>query len=515
MIIICTKCSTHFNLDDSLVKKDGSKCRCSVCSHIFKAYPLSPEPESWQPEPGALEMQKTQPEQFVPHETEPEQFEPQEIEPEQFVPQETESESFDYNDPEPLQPDHKPEISEDFDFESDEDDDDLSETNSDIEMDNPYLEMDENDFEIDETDLEIDETDSGSDETDSKLDETDSDLDENGFDLDDDFSFEEDTFEMEEENGFQKDEVQENHLDIEDDDIKPEPIEDDPIYFDDNTPLDELELEAVDEDEPENEESIISPDPQEDKEAKPPVKTEKNLPENDNNLEEELKKDLPEKEIEEIALPPKKERKVIVKPKPFVSAKQKPVVSAKPKPIKKEKKSSFRTIIIILILIFLLAIGAYIASIMTGYKLPVIDQYIKKPIPEISEAKPIPNQKSVNGRFVTNSTAGTLFIITGRVENPSNIAYSHIEIRGALITKNKEEAKVKNSFCGNIITEEMLKTGNISDINTLLSLKEGAHKINVNIGPGANVPFMVVFSDLPEKLQNFTVKVAGFDKAIK
>ncbi|MBT6340646.1 MAG: DUF3426 domain-containing protein, partial [Desulfobacula sp.] len=164
--------------------------------------------------------------------------------------------------------------------------------------------------------------------------------------------------------------------------------------------------------------------------------------------------------------------------------------------------------------IFLLAIGGYIASVMTGYKLPVIDQFINKPMSEISEAKPIPNQKSVNGRFVTNSTTGTLFVITGRVENPSNIAYSHIEIRGALITKDKEEAKTKNAFCGNIITEEMLKTGNISDINTLLTVKEGAHKINVNVAPGASVPFMVVFSNLPEKLHNFTIKIAGFDKSI-
>ena len=205
-------------------------------------------------------------------------------------------------------------------------------------------------------------------------------------------------------------------------------------------------------------------------------------------------------------------------------------VTVKPKPTKKKKNFFFRMPVIILLLIFLLSIGGYIASVITGYKIPAIDHYIKKHIqgykipaidhyikkhiPEISEAKPIPNQKSVNGRFVTNSTAGNLFVLTGRIENPSNITYSHIEIRGALITTNKEEAKIKNVFCGNIITEDMLKTGNISDINTLLTLKEGAHKINVNVAPGASVPFMVVFSDLPEKLENFTVKVAGFDKAV-
>jgi hypothetical protein len=114
---------------------------------------------------------------------------------------------------------------------------------------------------------------------------------------------------------------------------------------------------------------------------------------------------------------------------------------------------------------------------------------------------------------VTNSTAGTLFVITGRVENPSNIAYSHIKVQGALITKGKVESKTKDAFCGNIITEEMLKTGNISDINKQIMVKEGNHNSNLNVKPGAGVPFMVVFSDLPEKLQNFTVKVVGSEPA--
>jgi predicted Zn finger-like uncharacterized protein len=39
MIIQCEKCRTKFNLDDSLLKREGSKVRCSLCTHIFVAYP--------------------------------------------------------------------------------------------------------------------------------------------------------------------------------------------------------------------------------------------------------------------------------------------------------------------------------------------------------------------------------------------------------------------------------------------------------------------------------------------
>ncbi|MBU0462499.1 MAG: zinc-ribbon domain-containing protein [Proteobacteria bacterium] len=469
MIITCNKCSTRFNLDDSLVKEGGSKCRCAVCNHILTAYPLSREPETvlpepWQPEP---EEQKTwQPE---PEESEPEQPDPEEPEPWQSEPEEAEPKAS-----EPWEIEQTPEEASDFDFESDLDDDDLFKGNSDLEMESLDLSSKDSDLEMEDLDL-------SSKDSDIEIDNPYLEFNENDLEIDDDFSFKENTFDMEEEILSQKSEVIENFEEFEDDDIKSKPIEDDPISFD---------------------------------EAESSVTPEKEITEDVESLEKETKTKigLPEEKANEVDPPPKKERKVIVKP--FVTAKPKPIVTAKPKPTKKKKKSFFRIPVIILLLVFLLAIGAYIASVMTGYKLPAIDQYIKKPIPEISEAKPIPNQKSVNGRFVTNSTAGTLFVITGRIENPSNISYSHIEIRGALITKNKEEAKIKNVFCGNIITEDMLKTGNISDINTLLTLKEGAHKINVNVAPGASVPFMVVFSDLPEKLENFTIKVAGFDKAI-
>jgi predicted Zn finger-like uncharacterized protein len=44
MIIKCEECGSEFNLDESLLKKEGSKLRCSVCKNIFTVFP--PEPEA-------------------------------------------------------------------------------------------------------------------------------------------------------------------------------------------------------------------------------------------------------------------------------------------------------------------------------------------------------------------------------------------------------------------------------------------------------------------------------------
>ena len=42
MVIQCESCRTEFNLDESLLKKEGTKVRCSRCRHVFTAYPPSP-----------------------------------------------------------------------------------------------------------------------------------------------------------------------------------------------------------------------------------------------------------------------------------------------------------------------------------------------------------------------------------------------------------------------------------------------------------------------------------------
>ncbi len=42
MVVQCESCQTEFNLDESMLKEEGTKVRCSRCRHVFKAYPPSP-----------------------------------------------------------------------------------------------------------------------------------------------------------------------------------------------------------------------------------------------------------------------------------------------------------------------------------------------------------------------------------------------------------------------------------------------------------------------------------------
>jgi predicted Zn finger-like uncharacterized protein len=176
--------------------------------------------------------------------------------------------------------------------------------------------------------------------------------------------------------------------------------------------------------------------------------------------------------------------------------------------------------VLVLLILFVTAAGGYVAATFLGYRLPFlpeiripfIQQYLpeKKPDP-VSYPDPIPDQKSVTGRFITNDSAGELFIITGKIENPAQIPYRLIQVKGTLFQKDKQPVMSRTAFCGNIIPEETLRTGSIDDLTAQLKNPGGAADINDNIQPGETVPFMLVFSDLPQNLENFTVEVVGFE----
>lgn len=490
MIITCKECSTRFNLDESLLKTGGSKVRCSSCKHVFTAFP---------PVPDTL---------FVPEE---------EIQPPLDPGLDLEIDDFLFEDPD-LEIDDSPktglekekagagaaDIEISFDSESE-----PIEFEEDLDFEGEELTFDEGDITFDEPFSEtpgkpgLEDFDSGE--------ITSPDL---------DISFEDDLDAglVFEETSPEKNLSQALEMETPDD---PDMIFQDITGEADPEKVLEDELEptlSMDEDTTE----ILDPEPEDlfssyDRVLEQDIEPEDNFQTPEGDEDTTLEQELPEEtQAEEISEEPEHWRESPLIDKSDLEDAE----SDLSPPQQRKRKSGLGAPIIILILLFLLVAGAYIASLMLGYqvpylsdvKIPLLEQYLKKEAPIKTDPKPIPNQESVNGRFVSNDTAGELFVITGRIENPAAIPYRYIQVKGILITKGKVETSVQTVFCGNIIAEEILKTGNISDINKQLTVREGTHDSNLTVKPGGSVPFMLVFSNLPDNLENFTVEVIGFEK---
>ena len=641
MIITCENCSTRFTLDESLLKPEGSKVRCSRCHHVFTAFPPAQELEL-PPEPA--------PETDLPEFDTIEEPDLPDSDPEpdfQDLAFDTDFEDVDFD--QGLDFDEA-----DLSFESDADGEGSTgeddETNFDEtefdgtveeiefespETDAPGLEMSDgpeedasgDEFDAPEgedgfPDLEMASSDESFDTFDAsdeleelqfeELELEESQPDDDGADIE--ISFDEDeapsqdlaslSLEMEEEPDapddidFETEDLtfEAEDLEFEDEDAGPPPSQDlemeesrpgdqevsaeetlepdlelsfeddlemEDIEFDDPAPSDEQDLDERDPDDQKTEAPYSAPPQDEDTPAFPeleefrPQETSKEsqglTDDLDDDLEEDLERGLedekfsqydqvlaqdtePENDFPELdeelndpaVSPPEKETPPAPEPQQILEKEPVagPLIEPPPatdggKRRRKKRKNGISAPVKILALLFLLVIAAYLISLRLGISIPFLDQVnipfitqaFKPAPPPVTAIGPIPNDASTNGRFVTNATAGRLFIVTGKVDNPDKVAYSQIRIKGTLLTKGNKKAATQIIYCGNVIAEKTLKSGNISDITRQLNVKEGMQGNNLNIKPGQSVRFMLVFSSLPENLTNFTVEVLDYKPA--
>jgi predicted Zn finger-like uncharacterized protein len=475
MIITCEKCETRFNLDESLLDADGSTVRCSRCQHIFTAFPPLAKPEFDDSEFQDIDFDKDlefddsdfdhdtdlsemsddgNPTEDVIQET----VEPDELELEAIDPDEIEIEFEDTETPEM-------DISDLSDELKLSEQPDLSETMDELQKEPELSDISSEDDEP-EFDLAFD------------LDEKEPDTDELSLDTSEEI-------ESELENQSR------------------------PHSLEDNDPLDKTtkihsdqKIDADQKDDFEPEETAFDGlDEFDDPDF------------NETDMEDA---DSPDTSSHEPPPPRRPARASLIHP---LDPEDERMDSEEP-PAK--KRAGLGLPVLVLLFVFLLAGGGYIAATFLGYKIPFlpeiqipfIEQYLPEKKPDtVAYPDPIPDQKSVTGRFLTNDNAGELFIITGKIENPAQIPYRHIQVKGTLFQKEKQAATSQMAFCGNIIPEEILKTGRIEDLIAQLKIPEGTADINEKIMPGQTIPFMLVFADLPGNLENFTVEVAEFEKA--
>ncbi|MEW6266153.1 MAG: DUF3426 domain-containing protein [Thermodesulfobacteriota bacterium] len=111
--------------------------------------------------------------------------------------------------------------------------------------------------------------------------------------------------------------------------------------------------------------------------------------------------------------------------------------------------------------------------------------------------------------FRQNEVEGQVLVITGLAKNHYRTPRSYIRLTGLLHdAKNKVLAR-KQVYCGNILAEEELTKLPAAEINKKLNVRGGQKGENMNIQPGQSVKFMIVFEKIPPDLTEYTVEVAG------
>jgi predicted Zn finger-like uncharacterized protein len=184
-------------------------------------------------------------------------------------------------------------------------------------------------------------------------------------------------------------------------------------------------------------------------------------------------------------------------------------------------RQSRKPLVIVLILVLLVGAGIGVHLLFGDRLIEILSKNVEIPFLAKLKKPAIPDAGNlkittidIDSVFVENATVGRLFVISGKARNGYDDSRSMIRITGKLYSKGKQLVNTETAYCGNVMTSQELSTLSIDDIKKRLGNRKGDNDANVNIKPGEDRPFMVVFSKLTENLEEFTLEVAGSDAAV-
>lgn len=117
--------------------------------------------------------------------------------------------------------------------------------------------------------------------------------------------------------------------------------------------------------------------------------------------------------------------------------------------------------------------------------------------------------RGMSGVFMTNKEAGEIFVVTGEAVNGFSKPRASIQVRGLLYGPNGEVLMRRVAYGGNMLTQEQLKTLPLPKIEAAMNNQFGDSLSNLGVSPGKGIPFVIVFTKLPNNASDYGVEVAG------
>ena len=206
---------------------------------------------------------------------------------------------------------------------------------------------------------------------------------------------------------------------------------------------------------------------------------------------------------ETVAIPaPKAEKTETAPPKPAKTT----TPATRPKPVKKGVSKSL-VFLLIIALLGGVGYGTYFLLNENGIDIPYLSDYLKPKVQDSGNLKL--TTYDINSTFVDNTNVGKLFVISGKVKNGYADNRGMITLVGKIFSTNKVPLIHEKVYCGNVMSDLELANLEWDKIKARLSNRLGDNRSNVRIEPGTSIPFMVVFSGLPEDIEEFTIEVTG------
>lgn len=174
------------------------------------------------------------------------------------------------------------------------------------------------------------------------------------------------------------------------------------------------------------------------------------------------------------------------------------------------KKGVSKTLVFLLVIVVLggIGYGLYYAVTKMGVQIPYLSDYLK-PQPQDPYGTLHLSTFDIASKFMENQNDGRLFVITGKVRNGYDHPRAMIRVRGNLFTTGKKLVKTEYAYCGVVLSDSDLVQKPFAEIKQLLNQRPSGEQAGGGLQPGQAVQFMVVFANLPENLEEFTIELVG------
>lgn len=120
----------------------------------------------------------------------------------------------------------------------------------------------------------------------------------------------------------------------------------------------------------------------------------------------------------------------------------------------------------------------------------------------------------IRQRLVNNILIGTIRVIEGTAINQSSLSMTRIKVKGEITDAYTVVLGVRESYCGNLLTNDELATMTEDHIQRELSNPQGSDVSNDRIGPKGQIPFMIVFTREPPGVVKAFVTPVGAERLL-
>jgi predicted Zn finger-like uncharacterized protein len=171
----------------------------------------------------------------------------------------------------------------------------------------------------------------------------------------------------------------------------------------------------------------------------------------------------------------------------------------------KKKRSYLRTVLLLILLFLVGAAGSIVlfAPELIPWKIPFITASLKE-VPDTG-AKWL-SLSEVKGGFLESKASGRLFVIRGRVKNNDKAPRGMILLKASLLDQKGATIRSIQLYAGNSKEDSELSEMELGAIKAAMANRSGEGNSNLRLEPGASIPFMAVFDDLPQNLSEFAVE---------